>query len=59
MSDSDSTVVTLLIDRLKLTQDAAEGLRLFKAFAKLDPRRRAEIVQMLEREAAKVPEPDR
>jgi hypothetical protein len=57
MSDSDSTVVAPLFAASEVTSEAAEGLRLFKAFAKLDSRRRSEIVQMVEHEAARLPQP--
>lgn len=58
MSESDSKGVSRDVERLRLTREAAEGLRLFKAFAKLDCHRRSEILQMLEREAARLPASD-
>jgi hypothetical protein len=58
MNDFDSRGVLLDIERLRLTREAAEGLRLFKAFTKLDSHRRSEILQMLEREVARLPASD-
>lgn len=58
MNESDSRGASADIERLRLTREAAEGLRLFKAFTKLDCDRRSEILQMLEREAARLPASD-
>ena len=51
MDEPESNVVTLHSDRSRQIRDAAESLRLLKAFMMLSAARRSEIVDALESEA--------